>query len=277
MKKAHQMTIRFSVAVLVMATGQVFGLTEFNDGGTYDIGSTIIDDVWIDYQVSGMGTTVNLLAGSWLTAPYQLRMFENGRINIYDGSMMEHEAWLRAHNSSQVNIFGGELSYFEMHDYSKINVSGGSITGNIESYGDSQISISNGSVTHLFVRDMCQVDISGGSITYARFWNNSQVHMSGGTIVGVGVIGLIVEDSSTMTIYGSDFAVDGQSLEYGVLTSVLGGSSSSEPLRHLTGTLNNGDSINNDFLIGNDAKIILIPEPCTFLLLGIGGMLIRKR
>jgi len=40
----------------------------------------------------------------------------------------------------------------------------------------------------------------------------------------------------------------------------------------MTGTLASGDIINNQFRIGNTAKIVLIPEPATFLLLGLGGL-----
>ena len=39
-----------------------------------------------------------------------------------------------------------------------------------------------------------------------------------------------------------------------------------------------GDPINNQFRIGNNGKIVLISEPATLLLLGLGGLaLLRKR
>jgi len=36
---------------------------QYNDGGTYDIATTINDNVWVDWETPGMGTTVNVLAG----------------------------------------------------------------------------------------------------------------------------------------------------------------------------------------------------------------------
>jgi len=45
----------------------------------------------------------------------------------------------------------------------------------------------------------------------------------------------------------------------------------------LTGTLLSGDPINNQFRIGNNAKIVLVPEPATIVLLGLGGLALLRR
>ena len=78
-------------------------------------------------------------------------------------------------------------------------------------------------------------------------------------------------------LIGSDFAVDGQPVGYGELTSVYGGGWNNEPWRRLTGKLDNGDTIDNDFRIGYDAKIVLTPEPATLLLLGLGAVMVRRK
>ena len=62
-------------------------------------------------------------------------------------------------------------------------------------------------------------------------------------------------------IYGSDFAIDGTPVGYGNITSILGGDYTNEPYRTLTGTLQNGDILNNQFRIGDTAQITLVPEP----------------
>jgi len=80
-----------------------------------------------------------------------------------------------------------------------------------------------------------------------------------------------------LTIDGSDFAVDGTDVGYTELYSILGLNASDEPIRRLTGTLFNGEPINNDFHIGSNAKIVLIPEPATLLLLGLGGLSLAHR
>ena len=84
-------------------------------------------------------------------------------------------------------------------------------------------------------------------------------------------------ETATLTIYGSNFAIDGSSVGFGVITSMLGGDYGNEPYRRLTGTLANGDIINNQFQIGNDAKIVLVPEPTMLLLLGLGAVMLRRR
>ena len=51
-----------------------------------------------------------------------------------------------------------------------------------------------------------------------------------------------------------------------------------ETWRRLTGTLDNGGVINNDFKIGGSvASIVLVPEPMSISLLGLGGLMLRKR
>jgi len=88
---------------------------------------------------------------------------------------------------------------------------------------------------------------------------------------------LVVYDNSMLTINGLNFAVDGEPFGYGELTSILGSDPWSEPFRRLTGTLLSGELFNNPFRIGNDAGIVLIPEPATMALLGIGLLFLRKR
>lgn len=97
--------------------------------------------------------------------------------------------------------------------------------------------------------------------------------MSGGTFFAE----LASANSAVITVHGSDFAVDGEPVGYGELRSVLGGYPYDDPVRHLTGTLANGELIDNDFYIGNDARIVLVPEPATLVLLGFGGMALLRR
>ena len=103
---------------------------------------------------------------------------------------------------------------------------------------------------------------------------SSQVTVSGGSISGE----LLADYEGILTFHGSDFAVDGTLVGYTELTSIFGGSIVDEPHKQLTGTLLSGDPINNQFRIGNNGKIVLVPEPATLLLLGLGGMaLLRKQ
>ena len=86
-----------------------------------------------------------------------------------------------------------------------------------------------------------------------------------------------VSDNAVVTIDGSDFAVDGTDVGYIELTSVLGLGWSNEPHRRLTGTLLSGEPLDNDFRIGENARIVLVPEPGTALMIGVGGFALLRR
>ena len=74
-----------------------------------------------------------------------------------------------------------------------------------------------------------------------------------------------------------DFAIDGVPVGYGQLTSILGGAAPNDPVRHITGTLADGSFINNDFYVGGNATVVLIPEPATLFLLGLGAIKLRRK
>jgi hypothetical protein len=322
--KNARMTICLVAAVLVTATGQGFGWTQYKDGGTHNISSTINDDVWVDYLAPGMQTTVNLLNGGYIPSPYKLQGYNDSRINMSGGSVGD----LYAYNSSQVTMNSGSVSILWAHDNSQVTMNSGSVS-NLWTQDSSQVTMNNGSVSNLQTMDSSQVTMNSGSVN--NFWAYSgQVTMSGGSVSGnlwaysssqvtmnsgsvnnfwaydssritmsggsvSGVLGvhhsslvnwsggsveqyLEVGEMAALTIYGSNFAIDGIPFVSGEITSILGGSYSSEPFRRLTGTLANGDIINNQFQIGDYASITLIPEPASLLLLVLGGILaIRKK
>ena len=99
-----------------------------------------------------------------------------------------------------------------------------------------------------------RVAISGGSVAgRLRAYNNSLVTISGGYVGDM----LTVDDNGQVIVIGSDF-------NFG-----LGRIAETEGV--LTGTLQNGDSINFSFhQYSANSSIVLIPEPTTLLLLGLG-------
>jgi len=126
----------------------------------------------------------------------------------------------------------------------------------------------------LSAENSSQVTMSGGSIgERLSACNQGQITMFGGSVSQE----LRVSDSSTLTIHGSDFAVDGQPFGYGELISIVGSNYSFEPCRYLTGILASGDLLNNDFRIGNNGKIVLVPEPASAVMLGLGSLFLALR
>jgi len=329
--KDSRMTIWVMVVVLAMAVGHGFGWTQYNDGGTHDISTTINDDVWVDYLAPGMGTTVNVLSGGSIPSPYKIQGFNDGQINI-DGGTVGGEIYTYnntqltlnsgtlssesfCYNDTQVRINGGSLDIVWAYDNTQATINGNS-TGNlvlcdnsqvtmnagsfgaITSYENSQIFMDGGLTHSLSVRGgSSRITMTGGTANYLQGFSNTQITMTGGLINADlylahdaqadwsgGNIGgdLTLQDRNILTIFGSNFTIDGNPVGYGNITSILGNDYSLDPSRILSGTLADSTTINNQFKIGNSAYINLVyaepvPEPCTLLLFGLGGLVLRKR
>ena len=161
---------------------------------------------------------------------------------------------LMALEDSRVNISGGSVSRIAAGDNSQVTMSSGSVGDYFAASGNAQITMSGGTV--------------GGSLQ-AWGWDNSQVTMSGGLVSG----GLQAFDGGHITIVGTNFTVDGSPVSFGRYFA----SDFVEGSGVLTGILNSGALLNNPFYISTDASITLVPEPATLFLLGLGGLVLRKR
>jgi hypothetical protein len=114
---------------------------------------------------------------------------------------------------------------------------------------------------------------SGVLNTYIEMAGYASLQWTGGTLYSI----MALESSST-TIVGKNFAVDGNPASYGELVALSG---------TLAGTLASGKTIDTDFFQGGydnghtifSGTITLVPEPSTALLLslGLGGLALRRR
>lgn len=268
--RSARMTI-WVMLVVCMVSSQATALIEWNDGNTYNVDWQIPEGVRVDYEAPGMETTVNLLNGGQING--NLRAYEDSHINVSGGSV-GNIMW--AYGNSQIDFSAGSVSQ-ELNAYgnSHIVFSDGWIGKDLNANDNSHIEMSGGVANvGIDARDSGQVHLYGGAVSqYLQARDSGQIFFSGGSVAG----DLVADVFGVLTIYGSDFAVDSQPFGYGELTSILGGDSWDESTRHLSGTLANGDQLDNNFYIGHDASIILVPEPSTLLLLGLGGIFLRKR
>jgi hypothetical protein len=190
---------------------------------------------------------------------------------------------LTATGHTTSNISGGTIDYLSSEQYSTTNISGGmastvvsrdehttsNISGGTISNLLAQAGITNifdGTIKNFIAENSGTANISGGSITDNLYADNfSTVNISGGTINGY----LYARDSGIANIFGQNF-------QYGTGLSLSGnrvigtGILSGEWLDGTPWAIN---IIKNS----STATILVIPEPATLLLLGVGAVILRKR
>jgi hypothetical protein len=256
------LTILVVYMLVVMMTGRGFGVT-FCDGKIHDIDYIIENEhVTVDREAPGIQTTVNLLKGGFIKSSYSaghnLSADNDGRINIVGGIVSGSvNAWM----NSRVTLSAGSIGMgFFGSGNSKITMSGGTVNG-------------TSALGTLHAAESSQITFNGGRVNeYLFARENSQIDWSGGTVSNDIRLG----HNAILTISGSDFKIDGMQVSNDVINSIKGGDLYNETYRRLTGTLANGETINNRFRIGDMAQIVLIPEPAALLLLSFGLVMFRR-
>jgi hypothetical protein len=173
---------------------------------------------------------------------------------------------------------GGTVQAVLGYNNSTIQITGGTITGNLDAHNNTVIEITGGTMSsYVNALDNSCITISGGVLNeQVRVWNSSTINIRGGQFTKY-----ITADDGNIYLFGSGFKVgdvdlhNGDNLRnFGVLDSYgmwLKG--------NVTGTLLNGSTINTNFYILNntDAAIFIVPEPATLLLLGLGVVIARRK
>lgn len=122
----------------------------------------------------------------------------------------------------------------------------------------------------LCVYDHSQANVLGGILTSGLLTNDdSRALVTGGALNYC----LFVNHNSITTFQGNGFEIDGAPASYGVYTT----NRREQVNGRLTGILANGDGLDCQFWITGRASIVLIPEPATLLLLGLGSLFLLRR
>lgn len=228
------------VMVLVVICGRLQkadGMVVFNDGQTHTIDYVIDDQVEVEDSTFFLEpTTVNFVQGGDATG--EVRVNENSVVNVMGASLTSA---LAVWDTAQGNLFDGYIPRVSLLDRAIFNMHGGTMGTNLYGNYQSCITVSGGHVQ--------------GNVSSTI---DSSVSISGGTFDGY----LHAGDNGLLTIIGSDFAVDGQPAPFGQYVGEREGI--------LTGVLANGDLIDNWYYGTQNGTLILIPEPATLLLLGLG-------
>lgn len=229
------------LAVLSVNSKLLAATVYIDDGASHTINdSTYQNDLlWLDYYTANTpGTHVELVDGGTVR---MFLPFNNSSIMINGG------------------IVDGSNVAIDTQGDNIVTINGGTMTGDIASNNNSRIFVNGGFIEDLFAYDTGIVEVSGG-------------------LIG-GVFGVF--DNGTIYLNGNDFSVDGIELSQGDKLRDYGTLSNQYYTGVITGTLSNGSALNNTFYIQGwgmgTSDIVIVPEPATLLLLGLGGLMLRKK
>jgi len=240
MKK--QIVLLTVLAILTVNTLLLADIVSINDGMSHTINdyTYLLDTVWLDY-------------------PMVIPNFPGTHVDL---------------------AAGGVVTTLVAHNNATISVTGGTAMGNLVATGSSQVSMICG-------------DVGGGISAY----RNASVTIAGGMVTFDMRPDLRTNYNGTIYLEGSDFEVT----DLNGNTTILSNGNKLSDFASLvewrpegdiwdyytgtiTGTLVNGTILNSEFNISNTgfyegtADIVIIPEPATVMLLGLGSLaLLRKR
>jgi len=186
---------------------------------------------------------------------HSMDTYDNSHFTLSTGTSLDQ---IRSFGSSTATISGGSAVWISAYANSRVTMTGGQIEC-LDAFENSIVDMTGGHVENLGAWGDSAVNITGGSLTSLDAYENGCIDIFGGEFYGIYTNG-----SGLIKLYGTDF-----NYNYGFITDMTG---------TLTGTLASGDFIQINFFRYNDGAILLVPEPATLLLLGLGGIaLIKKR
>ena len=246
MKKINEL---LTILIIIASSSAMAGVHYYWDDGvshTIDYSDPWVSVVYLDSNIANDPGT-------------HLDVTGNGEIGT-----------LLMYNNSTATINGVVVGTIYARDYSIVNIIGSVYESNVCAYGNSRVNISGGNV----------------GVIYAN--NSSTVYMSGGTTQS----SISVRQDAILYLVGINFSIKDSegniiSLSYGDKLSDYTGCYDDGTGLHYYGTVwgdfADGGWMSSKFRIYNTgdydgiADIIIIPEPATLALFGLGTLLLRRK
>lgn len=261
-KKFCFVTILFCVLTVVNMQ-IIYAEIVYDDGQLHNLNSPTTEPISVRNNFFNQPTTLNINGSSH----YILSVSDASRVNMYGGSFDTYG--MAAHDNSSIFFYDGFINGNLEGGYNSfVEVSGG-VIGTLWGNGYADVSMLDGQIETVWADTYSSVSLHSGNINLLKGTGSSNTFVYGGIIRN-----LYLQESSNLTLYGSGFQIDGIDVEY---TTYYTNNRAIDAV--LTGTLVNGDPINAPLEMWNYSTITFepVPEPCTILLLGLGGLLIKKR
>jgi hypothetical protein len=205
--------------------------------------------------IDAMGDSVVEISNATVDVAVQ----ENAQVTISDSQLNHLPPELRMNSSLHLNnTFIHYNNDIQLFDNSHLTASTGTGLWNVDLHNNSTFTLSGGFLIGVEARDESFVEIIDGDVMDITASGFSTIEISGGTIGDI-----FADESSLIVINGLDF-----NYGYGYITDTTG---------FLTGILSSGEMIETNFERYGDAQILIVPEPAALLLVGIGGVMIRRR
>lgn len=266
---------RYLAAFCLAACAHGAAAVDYDDGGVNNVDEPLLGGAAGARVFDGPGgatTTLNLLDGAVVNG---VEVFDGSLVNMFSGATVSADVNVR--DDGTMNLFGGSLLNADVLDDARLNVSGGTFTGNggraIGTFGNAALTITDvtlsGNPTFaLLASGNSTIDVIGGAI-------NGEVRANDDTVVdvlgGSGIDAVTATTRGTVTLFGSAFSLGALGPVSLATPFVIGDDTYNGQL--LSGVLADGSAISAEIFNGvSGSQIVLaaapIPLPAAAWLLG---------